>query len=421
MKRLLSVLLAALCALLPITALAQESTTICTSVPSWHTITVVCQEHGAVVVNGLHFSGTFQLTVPRLSVLSLTAAPMDGYALTQVQVATPDGVVISGQQVTLSDIYADNTVSLFFSDQPEAAPPSISDAVTLPEASGNGNRLYDAYLGTGGDMGQLGIVFDDTMQMVDYTLLSVPAEENSSILITASLDEAGQVAPRSLLLTFAQLVKLAQHQQVAQLHFASGDAVVSAPMGDLLSTDMGKLLGLLLHGYETITPDTLLRDWRQVPSVALTAADLHAVQLEIRMLPVIQPDATTRYDTSIWLHWGDEQSLDISPMLPALRIGLKADDLLTTDNRATFAQEYAIAYQAPDASPLLLASQLSLLPDEAPAQYPDIGEAFTVTIPDDGSSPMTTWASEIPIAPCRQFILWTPFAGEGLYWMAEQL
>lgn len=420
MKKLLSILLVALCALLP--ALAEnDTTTITTTVPTSHTITVVCGEHGTVVVNGQRYSGTFSLDVERLGTLVLRTAPDDGYALSQVQVENLDGLTVSGRTVTLEGVYCENTITLSFYKLPVIILPSLPDTVTLPEASGTGNKLYDDYLGTGGGLSQLAIVFDEEDKPVDYELLRTPiAEDSNSILIFAHPDANDELAYRSLKLSYTQLIKLAQKQDADTLLFANGDAVVNASMEDLLGSNMQKLLGLLLHGSETITADTLDRNWDILPAVTLTVAELESITLEMRIIPVPQADDTIVYDIAVYLHWND-QELDISSMLPALSVCMTLPEPLPEDNRAIFDLLYRISYQAPDADRIFLPDvELIRLPNEPDADLPDMGEHFIVTIPEDGSTPVTTYNADAPLADIRQDAIRTAFAGQGLYQLVPQ-
>lgn len=129
MKKFLYILLAALCALLPTLVLAQENTTLFTTVPDHHMITVVCGEHGKAVIDGKTYSGTFTVQAARLGTLAIKAQPDKGYGFSQIKVSDLDGVTVKGRSVTLSAIHCENTVTLTFYKLPvESAGSSAADS-----------------------------------------------------------------------------------------------------------------------------------------------------------------------------------------------------------------------------------------------------------------------------------------------------
>lgn len=296
MKKFLSVLMAVLCALLPMLALAQESTVIKTTVPAEHTITVICGEHGRVTVAGKTFAGTHAIKVKRLADLTIIAEPDTGYALSQVLASQTDGVRVEGRKIVLSGVYCDQTITVTFA-QPTATPTvtpkptakptvtpasspvlgemSLADWVVIPWMSETGNRLYDAYLGTGLGMKQLNILYDGEYQAVDYELLA--PEQEGDLYISAVSDGTGEAAQHSLMLSFAQLVNLAQKQGTQRIAFENGGATAAVDMLDLLGEEMYKLLGLALAGEETLTQDSLGRDWSKVPAAQHAGAGRYQV------------------------------------------------------------------------------------------------------------------------------------------------
>lgn len=193
MKKFLSILLAALCALLPTLALAQERTTIITTVPSSHTITIVCRDYGKVVIDGKTYSGTFTVQADRLGTLVIKANPDSSYGLSQIKVDDMDGVTVKGHKVTLSGVHCENIVTLTFYQLPDEATPTptvaptatpapestvtgettLADTVKMPEIPATGNAFYDNFIGTGSGLGQLSIVFDGEYQPQDYEMLNV--------------------------------------------------------------------------------------------------------------------------------------------------------------------------------------------------------------------------------------------------------
>lgn len=423
MKKFLSILLAALCALLPTLALAQESTTIITTVPSSHTITIVCGEHGKAVVDGKTYSGTFTVQADRLGTLKIKARPSSGYGLSQITVDNMDGVTVKGRTVTLSSVHSENTITITFyklpaeSPEPTATPApllgetTLADTVSLPEIPTTGNVLYDGSLGTGSGLSQLSIVFDGEYQPWDYQMLNVKPDSEApknTVLVSACPDEKGEAARRSLMLSAAQLVKLAQKQQTQQLIFENGEAAVMIDLVDLLGGNVQKLIGLIAQGNEAISADALNRDWSMVQAVSLKAAELASVKVEIRIIPVEQSNGSMAYDVSVWLRW-DDQELEITSMLPSLRVGLSVDD-----DRAV---QYAVGYQAENTEGFLpLNSTLVLIPEKMPENQPDAAEKFIVTMPDeDGDRPVTVYDESAPLAQERHSAVTASYAGKGCH------
>lgn len=437
MKKFLSILLAALCALLPTMALAQESTTITTTVPSSHTITIVCGDHGKVVIDGKPYSGTFTVQAARLGTLVINAQPDGGYGLSQINASNLDGVTVKGNKVTLSSIHCENTITLTFCKLPvittvvptsvpkttrtpsAAATPAptaasgamLTETVTLLEIPATENVLYDDFLGTGSGLGQLSIVFDGEYQSQDYQLLNVKPDsetQKNTVLVRAYPDENGEAARRSLILSAAQLVRLAQKQQTQRLMFENGEAVVMADLVDLLGGNVQKLIGLMVRSNEAISAETLNRDWSKVQTVTLTAAELATIKAEIRIIPVEQADGSMAYDVSVWLRRGNRE-LDISAMLPSLRVGLSVDDDSTT--------QCAVGYQAENTEGFLpLNSTLVLIPEKLPENQPDEAAKFIVTMPDeDGDSPVTVYDADAPLEQERHSAVMAGYAGQGCY------
>lgn len=129
------------------------------------------------------------------------------------------------------------------------------------------------------------------------------------------------------------------------------------------------------------------RDWSEAQIIPLTVAELATVKMEIRIIPVEQADDSMTYDLSVWLR-RDDQELEISFILPSLRLCLNVDD----DNAA----QYAVGYQAENAESFLpLNSTLVLIPEEMPENQPDVAEKFIVTMPEeDDESPVTVYDAD---------------------------
>lgn len=438
MKKFLSILLAALCALLPTLALAQESTTIITTVPSEHLITIVCGNHGGVLIGNRVFTGSLTLRVGRLDTLKVTAVPDSGYGLSKIIVADPDGVSVKGRNVTLSSVHGENTVTICFyqlnasatedetTDSPFANMPAVTDpilglptladVVTLPWTATLNERLYDELLGTGSGAGQTAIVFDGDYHPQDYELLNIQPEDPkqaNSLLVRALPDADGQTARRSLILSVPQLMKLVQKQQTARLMFEDGDALAVMDMADLLGGNLQKLMGLILQQDTAVTSAILSRDWSREQAKLIPAYQLSALRVEVRITPM-EPEA---YEVSVWLRWG-EQALDVSSLIPSLTVCLKADGLAEGADADTLLLLYTVAHQATDTE--LLESVSMLLPAQLPQQQPDEAELYAVSILENGDAPVVAYTAAAPLSPYRRCYLGASHAGEGSYWIAKR-
>lgn len=456
MKRILAILLAALCALLPIAALAENATTIKTSVPSSHTIAINCGKHGSVVIDGKTYEGTFTIEAERLGTLVIKARPDDGYGLSEITAEHLIGVTIKGRTVTLSNVYMENTLNISFYkkpvtddgeetpdepfepmpevDEPILEEPSLGDVVVLPEEEPTGNTLYDDYLGdgtgnVGGIHGPTSIVFDAEYLPKDYELLNVMIDDelqDNSMLVCALPNEEGEAEQRSLILSAAQLVKMAQNHETEHVIFENGDGFAVVDMVDLLGGDVQKLMALILSGEEEITPETLERDWSLVEPVVIPAWQLAKIRVETRIVPVETEDGSVVYEVSVWLRW-DDQVLDISGMIPSLIVCLNVDALISEENFEAFTDLYAISYQAPadEATPdvlpeaVQLPSTLLLILDELPEHQADQAAQFKVTISHEENEIVVAYDAAADLTPYRHYALVADYAGSGRYVVTE--
>lgn len=412
MKKLLSILLAALCALLPLAA--AETTTLKTVVPSDHTITIVCGDHGSVKVAGKTRTGTFSVKVARLGSLTIASVPSSGYALSQITAENLDGVTIKNGTATLTGVYCDNTITVSFTKS--ASTETTQDKTDSDDSTDN--RLYDAYLGTDGDLRQLSIVFNGDYLPVDYELLNVSAEDaaqGNCLLVQAFSDDDGKISTRSLILSATQLKKLMEKQKTQLLIFENGEAFASIDPSELLNDDMQKRLALILASKEEITAEILTRDLSTMEAPTLSAAELAKIRFELRIVPVESSDEAAAYEISLWLH-RDDQKLDISNVIPSLRVCLNVDAQAREAELDSFTQFYAVGHQAPEAEDFQpLESCLLSIPNKLPSQQPDTAERFIVNIPDDGSNPVVAYDADASLSPYRHYALATSYAGAGTY------
>ena len=387
MKRILALALA-LCLLCSAAALA-ESTTLKTQVPYTHAVTIVCGERGHVRIDGKKYKGTFTLDVPRLGDLVIATDPYAGYDLAQITVADMDGVSIEGDWVALRSVHDENTLTFRFYELPKQQKPAgsgtagnnggaaqeilpapeavepfvpmppveqpvlgeatLADAAVIPWLTPTGNDLYDGYLGTGAGLRQTSVVFDGEYQPEDYELLNVLIDDETqgnSALVCAMPGETGETERRSMIVSAAQLVKLAQKQKTEHIIFENGSAIVEMDMTDLVGGELAALMGLVLSG-ETVTQETMETALEDAPMVSIPAAELAAADLEVRVVPVLNEQGVEMHEVSVWLRVAG-QELNVSALIPSLTVAIAVDDLVSEENFETFASQYVVCYQPAD-------------------------------------------------------------------------
>lgn len=409
MKRFLVLMLAALCALLPMAALA-EKTTVTATVPSEHTIAIICGENGSVEIDGQRYSGELSVKVPRFGALSVHARPDAGFELSKIIARSMEGVTLKGRDAILTNIHADNELWVSFC-KPQA------DA----DKGGDYAALGDAWY----------IVFDGEYLPADYELLNMQCEHcGGSVLVSASFDANAAPERRSLIFSALQLKRLSEKRGLERLFFRNGSALAAMNIGELLDGNVQKLMAFVLMHGEEVTPEIVGRNWDEEAAPTLSDRQLSGLRFETRIIPAKQPDGGLAYEIALWLRW-DGHELDISDMLPSLSVGLSAAELLNTEAIDAFSQQYALSCSKPaaegaDASfeNVQLAGELMLVPDCSPECSPecscetqcDFADRYIVTMPMDAAEPpAVAHDSHIRLEPYREYVLTAEHVGRGWY------
>jgi len=297
--------------------------------------------------------------------------------------------------------------------------PPIDETTTDEEAT----ELLNELLGNPANAGSLpAIVFNADYQPESYELLNTIVEDDTignSVLVCAFPNADGDVEQRSLILTAAQLAKLAEKQAVEHIIFENGDAIAEMNMVDLLEGNLAKLMRMILSGGK-ITPEILNQDWSAVEEAALSATELAGFDVETRIVPVEMEDGSIVYEVSVHLRWND-QELDISDLISSLTVCIAVDKLVNEENFDTFTTLYALAYQVPEAADaMLLPGTLLLMPDELPEHQDDVAHHFIVTILEETDEQhVTTYNPKAQLVPYRHYVLAADYAGDGIYWTTE--
>lgn len=459
MKRYIAWMLIALIALLPAAGMAAEnrSTQLVTTLPREHTITVVCGAGGAARVGGTIYTGTRVFTVERLSAFALEAVPDAGYRFNQVQAQPSGGASISGNTVTIGSVYEDKTLTLSFvreqeeptpSPTPTASPtpspthtptsttkptaspsPTVSVSPTttadvaqepdfdLPAVASLGNVLYDEYLGTGGGLSELGIVYDETYELDEYELVAVvydateaaadaeaQAVENM-LLVIAPPDETGGYAQHSLILSGLQLARLWQESDIRWIELRNGDASALVRLEELLSGNAAKLI----HMYASGEPVLALSDLEALPEVELSTDDLARVAIEVRIVPPsVEQDG---YKMDVYL-WDADAQLCMTELLKSFHVGLTANELADDAVREEYLKAHALGAMQEDGTITVLPSALLRMPKEAPQEEKDTAEYFAVSFENEERNAVVLYDLAASMETYRWYALYAEWPGE---------
>ena len=431
MRKYLAWILAALCALLPVAGLAADNrdTQITTTLPEEHTITVVCGAGGGFRVDGTVYTGEKAFSVERLSAFELEAVPDAGYRLSQVKAQPSGGVSITGNTVTIGSVYEDKTLTLsFVREDPKPTPtPTPSPAPTTDEADGEtdesdtllsfdlpyvtskDNVLYDRYLGTGGGLSELGIVYDETYELDEYELLAVLYEEDqaakNTLLVIAQPDEDGAYAQRSLILSGLQLARLWQEKKIERIELRSGDASALVRIEELLSGDAAKLIAWALRDPQGAQPDIA----KNLPAVKLTVAELRNIRIEVRVTPA----EAEGYQIGVYAWYGGRQ-IAISELAPSLTIGLNAGEQGDEAERAGYVATHRLSATDAAGAATSLTDVLQKLPPDETAVYGVQSEYYYASLEAE-TNVVVLYDPEKSLDSYQRWALCADWAGEATY------
>ncbi|MBR3929698.1 MAG: hypothetical protein IKJ65_11935, partial [Clostridia bacterium] len=292
-----------------------------------------------------------------------------------------------------------------------------------PITGGEAVEQLTELLGSPADAyGLLTIVFNADYQPESYELLNTIVEDEAignSVLVCAFPNEDGDVEQRSLILSAAQLAKLAEKLEVEHVIFENGDASAEMDMVDLLEGSLAKLMSMILSD-EEITPEILKQDWSAVEEATLSAAEFARFDVETRIVPAELEDGSIAYEVSVHLRW-ENQELDVSGLIPSLTVCIAVDKLVNEENFDIFTTLYTMMYQAPEAAEaMLLPSVLLLMPDELPEHQDDVAHHFIVTILEKADEQhIITYNPKAHLVQYRHYVLAADYEGEGIYSVCE--
>ena len=248
--------------------------------------------------------------------------------------------------------------------------------------------------------GMASLVFDAAYAPIDFAQLPVLVSdgevEERILLICASQEEDGEPVQRSLILNAAQLVGLQRamsEAEISELIFENGGAAARMNLAELTGGNMAKLMARILSG-EEITDEILQGDWSAMEDATLSEAAYARFNLEVRIAPVTQEDGEQGFEISVWLRC-DGLELNVSGLMENLCVVLDVNRMVTEENADAVEGAYAIARRNGEEIELL-DSTLALAP----------------TLSVDGSA-------EAAPTIAGHYALTAPYAGEGMYQLAE--
>lgn len=299
------------------------------------------------------------------------------------------------------------------------------------EAENSSDRLMEAYLSVGsGKTGTdaLGIVYDVVGTPMDYELLSIQhvieGEEeltDHTFMIIAQPDEEGEIVSRILRLNLAQLDYLHKDKDFSNLLFRNGDAELCFRKEELFTGNAGKLASYMLSSGEDAI-DLMDLDFDTMEEPVFTRDALNGLWLEARIDPVIitgegEEEEKDAWDVSLWL-CTEYTEVEISTLVPSFTIGLNVNGLFDESRPEAFLEGNGIVLMDENEQALLLESELAQMPGELSLTQPDEADYYTVYMPVDDE----VWTDYFPntdLMPYRNYVLATPYAGTGMYMLAE--
>ncbi len=181
--------------------------------------------------------------------------------------------------------------------------------------------------------GSLNIVFDDENAAQDYdlTIVETPAQgaqQAQNALLVQAATEA-QDAPRHLDLSLSQANRLHNGQSADLLIFRNGGAALSVAFEDLFGGEIAKLARLALDGKLDDALEAAQGDLSSAlegqEEAKLAYSELAKVRFALHLDPVFGPDGSvTGYEVCALMLCGDA-ALDVTALLPTLRLLLLTD------------------------------------------------------------------------------------------------
>ena len=276
-----------------------------------------------------------------------------------------------------------------------------------------GNVLYDHYLGTGYGLSELGIVYDEAYGLDEYELLAMLYDEDTAeenlLLVIAQPDQDGTYAQRSLMLSGMQLARLWQEKKIQWIELRAGDASAMLRIEELLSGDAAKLIAWTLREPEAARPN----DVKALARAELTAYELSAVQIEVRITPV-EADG---YRIGVYA-WYNGQQTALSDLIPSLTIGLHAGEQADEAARVKYAAAHGLSATDASGATAILAGTLQEIPRSESEEHAGQSEYFHVSL-ESGTNAVVLYDPDRPPDSYRRWVLCAGWAGDAAYRLVE--
>lgn len=155
------------------------------SVPSACKLTIQCDQHGYVLLDGIAYSGISSLFVPFGGTVSLTAIPVQGYATDVFTVSDATGVELTDNTITISKVAHDYVLDVSFA---EIIASGITidrdDTIMMPGMTLNFHAFTDPsgaiFAWSGSDDDVLTITEDGTVTAIGYGEAQVVADAGTA-------------------------------------------------------------------------------------------------------------------------------------------------------------------------------------------------------------------------------------------------
>ena len=333
--------------------------------------------------------------------------------------------------MTIGSVYEDKTLTLSFVREdvkptPTPAPtptstptpsptptptekPTSTPHFDLPDVEGLGNVLYDNYLGTGGGLSELGIVYDQANGLDEYELLAALYEEGQTeqnlLLVIAQPEEDGAYAQRSLMLSGMQLARLWQEKNIQWIELRNGDGGALVRIEELLTGDAAKRMSWALADPEAAQPEEV----GDLSEAELTAGQLEDIRIEVR----IAPEGEDGYRFGVYAWYGEARQA-IGELKPSFQVCISAGEQGGEEERSAYAETYALSATDETGAVAYLESALIETPAHEAEDWTGPAEYFSVR-KEEGLNPVVLYDPAMPLDNHYRWSLCADWIGDATY------
>lgn len=378
-----------------------KETTLLTTVPSEHTISVTCARGGSILYDGQTYTGTVTLIVPRFGAVSFKAVPDRGCRFSRLITNSESGISIVNNEINITNLFEDKTINLRFACE------SKDDSELENSKKGAENALYQKDLGADNSCFTGSIVLDEYDSRQNYEWLSILRHSDTAvdnrIMICADATEAGAVEHRRLVMSFAQLDRLYNEHEFTALMFRNGNVVVMLELEDIFSNSICKLIERMENN-ETIESPALEID--ETEEVIRSYDQLEKAYIDIHIIPSEVSGSSIVFNLDV-----NQQKVDITSLLPSFNIGFDIPDVDENNPEC----EYAVMRLNEGEENEYLPSALTQAPSAVEENYEERIEYFHVIFSDPKAPPMIVYEENIRLDRYTNEIVYAHCLDAGMY------